>query len=165
MMRGMGCMLKCRGEESDRNRTKHCRLLERNAVSFFWYKGKLLPANTSTCQWDRTYVYLRVWVGTRMHTRGCESGLCSVLLMLCEQYFFSLRNGSSMGVAFDTVKTGPGFAYFPAFSLSMGENVHVNFGATPLRYPCQVQTECLFCWREKEGRVAGKAVVGVGGVG
>lgn len=40
-----------------------------------------------------------------------------------------------MGVAFRGVKTGPGFAYFPAASLSMGENIHVNFGATPLRYP------------------------------
>ena len=118
--------------------------------SFFQYKGKLLPANTSTCQPDRTYEYFKVWVGTRMHTCGCESGLCSVLL--CERYcFFFLRNGSSMGVAFDTVKTGPGFAYFPAFSLSMGENVHVNFGATPLRYPCQVQTEWLFCWMEEGG--------------
>ena len=37
MMHGIGCRLKCRGEESDRNRTKYCILLERNAVSFFWY--------------------------------------------------------------------------------------------------------------------------------
>lgn len=40
-----------------------------------------------------------------------------------------------MGVAFQGVKTGPGCAYFPAVSLSMGENVHINFGGTPLRYP------------------------------
>ena len=86
MMRGIGCTLKCRGEESNRNRTKRCIRLARNAVSFFQYKGKLLPANTSTCQPDRTYEYLQVWVGTRMHTCGCESGLCSVLL--CERYCF-----------------------------------------------------------------------------
>lgn len=40
-----------------------------------------------------------------------------------------------MGIAFSNVKMGPGYAYFPAASLSMGENIHVNFGATPLRYP------------------------------
>ncbi|XP_025107715.1 E3 ubiquitin-protein ligase RNF123-like isoform X1 [Pomacea canaliculata] len=45
------------------------------------------------------------------------------------------RNGHSMGIAFSNVKTGPGYAYFPAASLSMGENIHVNFGATPLRFP------------------------------
>ena len=58
--------------------------------------------------------------------------LVSAVYCYVSDIVFFLRNGSSMGVAFDTVKTGPGFAYFPAFSLSMGENVHVNFGATPL---------------------------------
>lgn len=53
---------------------------------------------------------------------------------LPEELFFS-RNGHSMGIAFSNVKMGPGYAYFPAASLSMGENIHVNFGATPLRYP------------------------------
>ena len=40
-----------------------------------------------------------------------------------------------MGIAFKSVKLGPGFAYFPAFSLSMGENIQVNFGATPFKFP------------------------------
>ena len=89
--------------------------------------------------------------------------VCAVDCYVSDIVFF-FRNGSSMGVAFDTVKTGPGFAYFPAFSLSMGENVHVNFGATPLRYPCQVQTECLFCWREEGGgRLQGRLGGGGGG--
>ncbi|XP_066957839.1 E3 ubiquitin-protein ligase RNF123-like isoform X1 [Macrobrachium rosenbergii] len=45
------------------------------------------------------------------------------------------RNGKSLGTAFENVKTGPGLAYFPAVSLALGENLTVNFGATPLRYP------------------------------
>ena len=45
------------------------------------------------------------------------------------------RNGKCLGEAFNSVRTGPGYAYFPAVSLSMSENVRANFGATPLRYP------------------------------
>ncbi|XP_068246013.1 E3 ubiquitin-protein ligase RNF123-like [Palaemon carinicauda] len=45
------------------------------------------------------------------------------------------RNGKSLGTAFENIKTGPGLAYFPAVSLALGENLTVNFGATPLRYP------------------------------
>ncbi|XP_021342759.1 E3 ubiquitin-protein ligase RNF123-like isoform X1 [Mizuhopecten yessoensis] len=45
------------------------------------------------------------------------------------------RNGKSMGVAFTDIQVGSGLAYFPAVSLSQGENLHANFGATPLRYP------------------------------
>lgn len=45
------------------------------------------------------------------------------------------RNGKSLGPAFGNVKTGPGVAYFPAVSLALGENLIVNFGATPIRYP------------------------------
>lgn len=45
------------------------------------------------------------------------------------------RNGKCLGPAFTTVKTGPGFAYFPAVSLAIGESLTANFGATPFRYP------------------------------
>lgn len=45
------------------------------------------------------------------------------------------RNGKSLGPAFTTVKTGPGYAYFPAMSLAIGESLAANFGATPFRYP------------------------------
>ena len=38
-----------------------------------------------------------------------------------------------MGEAFTDIRLGPGFAYFPAVSLSMGENLRANFGVTPLR--------------------------------
>lgn len=48
---------------------------------------------------------------------------------------FFFRNGHSLGVAFENVKTGRGYAYFPAVSLSQQESVRANFGATPLRYP------------------------------
>ncbi|CAN8001155.1 unnamed protein product [Ixodes hexagonus] len=45
------------------------------------------------------------------------------------------RNGRYLGMAFDTVRVGPGLVYFPAVSLAFGENVVANFGATPLRHP------------------------------
>ncbi len=45
------------------------------------------------------------------------------------------RNGANLGDAFSDIKLGPGMAYFPAVSLSLGENLRANFGATPLRYP------------------------------
>lgn len=40
-----------------------------------------------------------------------------------------------MGKAFDNIQIGPGMAYFPAVSLAFTENLVVNFGSTPLRYP------------------------------
>lgn len=45
------------------------------------------------------------------------------------------RNGKDLGEAFSSVRLGPGYAYFPAVSLSMNESLRANFGATPLRYP------------------------------
>ena len=51
--------------------------------------------------------------------------------------FYIFRNGRSLGEAFNTVRQGPGLAYFPAVSLSLGENLRANFGATPLRYPME----------------------------
>ncbi|XP_064632637.1 E3 ubiquitin-protein ligase RNF123-like isoform X2 [Lineus longissimus] len=47
------------------------------------------------------------------------------------------RNGRGLGKAFTSIRSGKGLAYFPAVSLSMGENLRVNFGATPLRYPIE----------------------------
>jgi hypothetical protein len=52
-----------------------------------------------------------------------------VLLAIC------YRNGKSLGEAFSCVRLGPGYAYFPAVSLSLGESLRANFGATPLKYP------------------------------
>lgn len=45
------------------------------------------------------------------------------------------RNGVSMGLAFDQLRVGSGYAYFPAVSLSLSESVQANFGHLPLRYP------------------------------
>lgn len=39
-----------------------------------------------------------------------------------------------MGPAFENIKRGSGHAYFPAVSLSYGEVIQMNFGATPFRY-------------------------------
>lgn len=48
------------------------------------------------------------------------------------------RNGKSMGVAFDNVRTkGPGLAYFPTLSLSYGERSELNFGQFPMLYPVE----------------------------
>ncbi|XP_057296522.1 E3 ubiquitin-protein ligase RNF123-like [Hydractinia symbiolongicarpus] len=44
------------------------------------------------------------------------------------------RNGRMMGAAFEDIKRGSGYAYFPAVSLSYGEVIQMNFGATPFRY-------------------------------
>ena len=58
------------------------------------------------------------------------------------------RNGVDLGEAFGEIRIGPLYSYYPAVSLSMGENLRANFGATPLRYliegyqPLQVRTEC-----------------------
>ncbi|XP_053378439.1 E3 ubiquitin-protein ligase RNF123-like [Mercenaria mercenaria] len=48
------------------------------------------------------------------------------------------RNGRSLGEAFSCVRLGPGYAYFPAVSLSLSESLRANFGATPLRYPFNI---------------------------
>lgn len=46
------------------------------------------------------------------------------------------RNGVSLGVAFRKIrKMGPGFGYYPAISLSQGEQCDLNFGARPFKYP------------------------------
>lgn len=62
------------------------------------------------------------------------------------------RNGVSLGVAFDNVKTGVGYAYFPAVSLSFDEHIRINFGDRPFNYkvegfePIQVYpAEELYC--------------------
>jgi len=58
-----------------------------------------------------------------------------VLLMLSTFSVCELcRNGQSLGEAFTDVRVGQGFAYFPAVSLSIHENVRANFGSTPLHY-------------------------------
>lgn len=47
-----------------------------------------------------------------------------------------LRNGVSLGVAFDRIqKMSPGIGYYPAISLSDGERCDLNFGARPFKHP------------------------------
>ena len=59
------------------------------------------------------------------------------MIVLQHGIIYIFRNGRSLGEAFNTVRQGPGLAYFPAVSLSLGENLRANFGATPLRYPME----------------------------
>lgn len=47
------------------------------------------------------------------------------------------RNGQCLGEAFNNIRLGQGYAYFPAVSLSQAENLRANFGATPLKYPVE----------------------------
>lgn len=48
------------------------------------------------------------------------------------------RNGESLGVAYDKVRTmQTHLAYFPAVSLSHAERCQLNFGARPFAYPVQ----------------------------
>ena len=48
-------------------------------------------------------------------------------------FYFLLRNGHSLGLAFSDIRRGKGYAYFPAISLSFAEVVQLNFGGTPFR--------------------------------
>ena len=63
--------------------------------------------------------------------------MCESVYLDYHYYYFILfyRNGISLGEAFDNVRVGPGYAYFPAVSLSFAEQVQANFGSLPLRYP------------------------------
>mmetsp|Transcript_873 Transcript_873/g.3210 ORF Transcript_873/g.3210 Transcript_873/m.3210 type:complete len:1103 (-) Transcript_873:22-3330(-) len=68
-------------------------------------------------------------------SKGDVIGAC-IDLELGQITFY--RNGKSMGVAFDNVRTkGPMLAYFPTLSLSYGERCEMNFGQLPLLYPVE----------------------------
>lgn len=45
------------------------------------------------------------------------------------------RNGHHLGLAFDCVRYGPGFCYFPSVSLTYNESLMANFGGFPFKYP------------------------------
>lgn len=62
---------------------------------------------------------------------GDVIGVCIDMDEGCISYS---RNGHSLGVAFQDIRRGKGYAYFPAISLSFAEVVQLNFGGTPFRY-------------------------------
>uniref|UniRef100_A0A9J8CX90 E3 ubiquitin-protein ligase RNF123 n=1 Tax=Cyprinus carpio carpio TaxID=630221 RepID=A0A9J8CX90_CYPCA len=80
---------------------------------------------------------VRKWnVTTTNYGKSWAAGdIVSCLIDLDEGTITFCLNGQSLGVAFSNIKTGPGFAYFPAISLSFKESVAFNFGSRPLRYP------------------------------
>jgi Kip1 ubiquitination-promoting complex protein 1 len=45
------------------------------------------------------------------------------------------RNGVALGIAFENIDRGPGFALFPAVSLAFNDSITANFGSSPFRYP------------------------------
>ena len=51
--------------------------------------------------------------------------------------FYIFRNGRSLGEAFNTVRQGPGLAYFRPSACRLGRTSALTSGATPLRYPME----------------------------
>ncbi|MBN3310661.1 RN123 ligase, partial [Amia calva] len=82
---------------------------------------------------------VRKWnVTTTNYGKSWAAGdIVSCLIDLDEGTISFCLNGQSLGTAFSNIKIGPGFAYFPAISLSFKESVAFNFGSRPLRYPVE----------------------------
>lgn len=82
---------------------------------------------------------LRKWnITTKRYGEPWMSGDVISCAIDCDEGTITFyRNGVSLGVAFNKVRVGPGYAYFPAVSLSFTESVQANFGALPLRYPIE----------------------------
>ncbi|XP_043516296.1 E3 ubiquitin-protein ligase RNF123-like [Frieseomelitta varia] len=47
------------------------------------------------------------------------------------------RNGKHLGLAFENISRGVGFAYFPTVSLALSEILRANFGSTPIHHPLE----------------------------
>lgn len=47
------------------------------------------------------------------------------------------RNGKHLGLAFENISRGVGFAYFPTVSLALTEVLRANFGSIPIRHPLE----------------------------
>ncbi|MGH0130865.1 UNVERIFIED_CONTAM: hypothetical protein FKN15_043887 [Acipenser sinensis] len=80
---------------------------------------------------------VRKWnVTTTNYGKSWAAGdIVTCLIDLDEGTISFCLNGQSLGIAFNSIKIGPGLAYFPAISLSFKESVAFNFGSRPLRYP------------------------------
>ncbi|XP_061187655.1 E3 ubiquitin-protein ligase RNF123-like isoform X2 [Saccostrea echinata] len=107
---------------------------------------------------------LRKWnIRTQKYGEAWLAGDVITCALDCDNRTMTFyRNGKSMGEAFTNIKTGSGYAYFPAVSLSRNEHLRANFGATPLRYPIEgyeplqavpqedvVKAQLLIGWQEK----------------
>ncbi|XP_070557692.1 E3 ubiquitin-protein ligase RNF123-like isoform X4 [Ptychodera flava] len=90
---------------------------------------------------ENSYSYdgnrIRKWnVATCKYGEAWQTGdVISCMIDLDKGTVSFARNGKNLGTAYNNIKVGPNYAYFPAVSLSFNENVQANFGATPLRYP------------------------------
>ncbi|XP_059139447.1 E3 ubiquitin-protein ligase RNF123-like [Physella acuta] len=82
---------------------------------------------------------LRKWnITTKRYGQPWMSGDVISCAIDCDEGIITFyRNGVSLGEAFNNVRVGPGYAYFPAVSLSFTESVQANFGSLPLRYPVE----------------------------
>ncbi|CAI9715753.1 E3 ubiquitin-protein ligase RNF123-like isoform X1 [Octopus vulgaris] len=118
--------------------TINCQFFQENGVGdttdSYAYDGNRL------CKWNvKTQRYGESWLTGDVISCAidCDKGTIT---------FF--RNGKCLGEAFNNVRCGPGYAYFPAVSLSMSENVE---GYKPLQDPPHldlVQAQILFCYLE-----------------
>ncbi|KAK1161551.1 E3 ubiquitin-protein ligase RNF123 isoform X1 [Acipenser oxyrinchus oxyrinchus] len=82
---------------------------------------------------------VRKWnITTTNYGKSWAAGdIVTCLIDLDEGTISFCLNGQSLGTAFNSIKIGPGLAYFPAISLSFKESVAFNFGSRPLRYPVE----------------------------
>lgn len=90
---------------------------------------------------ENSYAYdgnrVRKWnVNTYKYGQPWQIGDVIGICIDCDEGLVEFyRNGNALGVAFNGIKLGPGFAYFPAASLAFNEQCVANFGRTPFRYP------------------------------
>ncbi|GAB1599201.1 E3 ubiquitin-protein ligase RNF123-like isoform X2 [Argonauta hians] len=119
--------------------TINCQFYQENGVGdttdSYAYDGNRL------CKWNvKTQRYGESWLTGDVISCAidCDKGTIT---------FF--RNGKCLGEAFNNVRCGPGYAYFPAVSLSMSENILEGY--KPLQDPPHldlVQAQILFCYLE-----------------
>ena len=81
----------------------------------------------------------RKWnMNTQKYGESWSSGDVISCTIDCDEGLIGFyRNGKNLGVAYDNITLGPGFAYLPAISLSVHESVRLNFGSSPLKYPIE----------------------------
>lgn len=79
----------------------------------------------------------RIWhVHTKKYGPYWRSGdVFGICIDMDEGKIEYYRNGTSLGIAFDDVKRGPGIALFPAASLAFDDSLTINFGGSPFRHP------------------------------
>jgi Kip1 ubiquitination-promoting complex protein 1 len=85
---------------------------------------------------DTSYAYdgarVKKWNGeSQRYGKAWGAGdVIGTLIDFDKREISFFRNDEALGVAFKNIKVGPNMAYFPAVSLSQGQRVVFNFGAS-----------------------------------